>query len=30
MSSDLLLPGLVAKILTTLYNPNNVSEEAAP
>ncbi len=30
MSSDLLLPGVVAKILTTLYNPNNVSEEAAP
>ena len=30
MSSDLLLPGLVAKIMTTLYNPNNVSEEAAP
>jgi len=30
MSSDLLLPGLVAKLITTLYNPNNVSEEAAP
>ena len=30
MSSDLLIPGLVARILTTLYNPNNVSEEAAP
>ena len=30
MSSDLLLPGLVAKLVTTLYNPNNVSEEAAP
>ena len=30
MSADLLLPGLVAKIVTTLYNPNNVSEEAAP
>jgi tyrosine decarboxylase len=30
MSSDLLLPGVVAKILTTLYNPNNVSEEGAP
>jgi len=30
MSSDLLMPGLVAKIMTTLYNPNNVSEEAAP
>lgn len=30
MSSDLLLPGLIAKLITTLYNPNNVSEEAAP
>ena len=30
MSADLLLPGLVAKLVTTLYNPNNVSEEAAP
>lgn len=30
MSTDLLIPGLVARILTTLYNPNNVSEEAAP
>ena len=30
MSSDLLIPGLVARILTTLYNPNNVSEEVAP
>lgn len=30
MSSDLLIPGLVARIVTTLYNPNNVSEEAAP
>lgn len=30
MTGDLLLPGLVAKIITTLYNPNNVSEEAAP
>jgi hypothetical protein len=30
MSSDLLLPGLVAKLITTLCNPNNVSEEAAP
>ena len=30
MSSDLLLPGLAAKLVTTLYNPNNVSEEAAP
>ena len=30
MSSDLLLAGLVARMVTTLYNPNNVSEEAAP
>ncbi len=30
MTADLLLPGLVAKLITTLYNPNNVSEEAAP
>jgi glutamate/tyrosine decarboxylase-like PLP-dependent enzyme len=30
MSADLLLPGLVAKLVTTLYNPNNVAEEAAP
>ena len=30
MSSDLLIPGLVARLLTTLYNPNNVSEESAP
>ena len=30
MNSDLLIPGLVARILTTLYNPNNVSEEGAP
>ncbi|MDH5759171.1 MAG: pyridoxal-dependent decarboxylase [Gemmatimonadota bacterium] len=30
MTGDLLLPGVVAKLLTTLYNPNNVSEEAAP
>ncbi|MHC4850340.1 MAG: pyridoxal phosphate-dependent decarboxylase family protein, partial [Planctomycetota bacterium] len=29
MTSDLLLPGVVARILTTLYNPNNVAEEAA-
>lgn len=29
MTADLLLPGLVARILTTLYNPNNVSEEGA-
>lgn len=30
MTGDLLIPGLVAKLITTLYNPNNVSEEAAP
>ena len=30
MVSDLLLPGLAAQILTLPYNPNNVSEEAAP
>jgi glutamate/tyrosine decarboxylase-like PLP-dependent enzyme len=30
MASDLLLPGLIAHIVTTLYNPNNVAEEAAP
>lgn len=30
MTGDLLLPGLIAKLITTLYNPNNVSEEAAP
>ena len=30
MTADLLVPGLVAKLITTLYNPNNVSEEAAP
>ena len=30
MSSDLLIAGLVARIVTTLYNPNNVAEETAP
>lgn len=30
MASDLLLPGLIARMITTLYNPNNVTEEAAP
>jgi glutamate/tyrosine decarboxylase-like PLP-dependent enzyme len=30
MTSDLLLPGLAAQILTLPYNPNNVSEDAAP
>jgi len=29
MAADLLLPGLVARLLTTLYNPNNFAEEAA-
>ena len=30
MSSEILLPALIARIVTTLYNPNNVSEDAAP
>ncbi len=30
MVSDLLMPGLIAQLITTLYNPNNVVEEAAP
>ncbi len=30
MASDLLLPGMLAQMITMLYNPNNVSEEAAP
>lgn len=30
MVSDLLLPGLIAQIVTMPYNPNNVVEEAAP
>jgi glutamate/tyrosine decarboxylase-like PLP-dependent enzyme len=30
MVSDLLIPGLAAQILTMPYNPNNVSEDAAP
>ena len=30
MNSDLLIPGLIAQIMTMLYNPNNVSEEAGP
>lgn len=30
MASDLLLPGILAQIITSLYNPNNVSEEVAP
>jgi len=30
MNADLLLPGLLAGMATMMYNPNNVSEEAAP
>ncbi len=30
MVSDLLLPGLIAQIVTLPYNPNNVSEDSAP
>ncbi|MCC2615065.1 hypothetical protein LJ739_02260 [Aestuariibacter halophilus] len=30
MSSDLLMSGLLGQMITTLYNPNNVSVEAAP
>ncbi|MDL1868597.1 pyridoxal-dependent decarboxylase [Gammaproteobacteria bacterium PRO6] len=30
MASDLLLPGLAAQMLALPYNPNNVTEEAAP
>lgn len=30
MASDLLLPGLIAQIITLPYNPNNVVEDAAP
>ncbi|RMH18825.1 MAG: pyridoxal-dependent decarboxylase [Acidobacteria bacterium] len=30
MCSDLLLPGLLAQLATTLWNPNNVAEAAAP
>jgi glutamate/tyrosine decarboxylase-like PLP-dependent enzyme len=30
MASDLLLPGLLAHVATTLYNPNNVTAETAP
>jgi len=29
MASDLLLPGLIGQMITTLYNPNNVTDEAA-
>jgi glutamate/tyrosine decarboxylase-like PLP-dependent enzyme len=30
MVSDLLMPGLVAQLVTTLYNPNNIVEDVAP
>ncbi len=30
MASDLLLPGLIAQLVTTLYNPNNVTDESSP
>lgn len=30
MASDLLLPGLVARIATLLYNPNHVSRDVSP
>ncbi len=30
MSSDILLPSFIARVVTTLYNPNNVSEDVAP
>jgi glutamate/tyrosine decarboxylase-like PLP-dependent enzyme len=30
MCSDLLMPGLIAQLVTTLYNPNNIVEEVAP
>lgn len=30
MVSELLMPGLIAQLVTTLYNPNNVVEESAP
>ena len=30
MVSDLLLPGLIAQLFTTLYNPNNIVEDVAP
>lgn len=30
MASDLLMPGLLAHLATTLYNPNNVTAETAP
>ncbi len=30
MAADLLMPGVLAQIMTILYNPNNVSDDAAP
>ncbi|MDK2593940.1 pyridoxal phosphate-dependent decarboxylase family protein [Pseudoalteromonas obscura] len=30
MASDVLLPGMLGQFITALYNPNNVTEEAAP
>ncbi len=30
MTTDLFLPALITKLVTTLYNPNNVAEEVAP
>ncbi|MBM4781410.1 MAG: pyridoxal-dependent decarboxylase [Archangiaceae bacterium] len=30
MTSDLLLPGLIGQLVTTLYNPNNIVDEVAP
>ena len=30
MVSDMLMPGLIAQLVTTLYNPNNVNSETAP
>jgi glutamate/tyrosine decarboxylase-like PLP-dependent enzyme len=30
MAADLLLPGVLAQMMTVLYNPNNVSDDAAP
>jgi glutamate/tyrosine decarboxylase-like PLP-dependent enzyme len=30
MVSDQLMPGLIAQLITTLYNPNNIVEESAP
>lgn len=30
MNADLLLPGVIALFMTTLYNPNNIASEAGP